>query len=423
MKLLTRTSVYYFAFSLLIFILAGFIFFHVIQSLFYKQIDETLVTEKKLIIEQINFSDSIPDFRTVFGHMIEVTIYNSPRIEQENIKDTMVFDNDKSEMVLCRHLIATNTSIKTKGYVISIFKPIDETKNLITAILLAMTILFISLIALLLLVNYFISKRVWVPFYRTLRNLANYDINKDEPLLLTGSTIKEFQSLNEALGRMSKKLRRDYLNLKEFNENASHELQTPLAVIKSKVELLVQNEQMSDEQMQLIHSVYDAASRMTKLNQGLLLISKIENNQFRMTEEVNFKKLIENNLIHFEELIRMKGITLSFDCVDSVKIFMNKTLSEILVSNLISNAIRHNIEDGQILIHLDNTCFKISNSGQPLTVPPQNLFQRFSKSDRHTESVGLGLAIVKQIVTLYQLDITYTYNNGFHNVNVTFHHG
>ena len=420
MKLLTRTSIYYFLFSLLVFITGGFIFFKVIQSLFYDQIDETLVTEKQLIEEQINFSDSIPDFRTVFGHMIEVTILNSRQKKSEYVKDTLIYDNDKSEMIFCRHLIVSNTSINDKGYVISIFKPIDETKKLITAILLAMTLLFISLMGLLLLVNYFISKRVWIPFYRTLKKLGQYDINQEESLQLPETRISEFRLLHVALEKMSRKIRRDYLNLKEFNENASHELQTPLAIIKTKLELLVQNEKLSTEQIQLIHSVYDAAARISKLNHGLLLISKIENNQFRITEEIDLQKIILKNIENFDEIIRMKKIKLSCNCDHSVIISMNKTLAEILISNLISNAIRHNIEEGELIIQTESKGITIINTGHPLTVPPSSLFERFSKSDRSTDSVGLGLAIVKQIIDYYSIKIEYNYDQPYHSVSVLF---
>jgi len=419
-KLLTRTSIYYFIFSLLLFIVGGFVFYNVIQSLFDEQIDETLMTEKQLIVEQINYSDSLPDFRTVFGHMIEVSVFDKPLKKSESIKDTVVYDKGVSEMVLCRHLTAANTSLNKKGYVINIYKPIDETRNLLTAILVAMAMLFVSLMGSLLLVNYFISSRAWIPFYRTLRSLGNYNINQVDPLILGETSISEFKMLNKAIERMSKKIRRDFLNLKEFNENASHELQTPLAIIKSKLELLIQNEHLSEEQVQLIRSVHDAAARISKLNQGLLLISKIENNQFQAIEEVDLSKIIQRNLENFDEIIRMKEISLSCDCSTQVIVSINKILGEMLISNLVSNSIRHNIQSGKLSIKTDRSMIVISNSGHPLNIEPQLLFQRFRKSDRTTDSVGLGLAIVKQIVDYFNWRIEYEFSNGIHTVTIWF---
>jgi len=420
MKLLTRTSIYYFISSLLVFVIGGFIFYNVIQSIFYKQLDDTLITEKKLIEEQINYSDSLPDFRTVFGHMIQVTVFNDRLKKSEKINDTIIASDDRTELISCRHLHVTNTSISNRGYIIHIFKPIGETKNLITAILLAMTFLFISLMGLLLLVNYYISKRVWIPFYRTLRSLSHYNINQEEPLHLTKTRISEFRLLNKALENMSIKIRRDFLNLKEFTENASHELQTPLAIIKSKLELLVQSEQLTVEQMQLIHSVYDAVTRISKLNQGLLLISKIENNQFSAVEKVDLQKIILRNLENFEDAFRMKNISTRCQCNEPVILSMNRSLAEILVSNLISNAVKHNVDGGNLEVLANQTNLRISNTGHSLSISPQRLFERFSKSDRTSESVGLGLAIVRQIANLYRMQVEYRYENQLHTIIVSF---
>jgi signal transduction histidine kinase len=414
MNLLTRSSINYIFFSVIAFVIGGIIFYNVIKTVFYRQIDENIKTEKLLIEEQIDFSDSLPDFRQVFSHMIEVTVFNSPKKKFEFIKDTMLYDKSRDELIPVRQLICENTSIQDKGYIISISKPLAETKKMIRTIVGALVLLFISLTGMLIFVNYFISKSIWVPFNKTLENLRNFDISQDATLALTDSKISEFRLLNKTLDRMSKKMRRDYINLKEFNENASHEIQTPLAIIKSKLELLIQGEGLNEEQMGMINSVYEAATRMSRLNQGLLLISKIDNNQFHHTEKVDLQKVMEKTLEHFEEIIQLKKIRIvrhiSAPCIP----MMNPTLSEILISNLVSNSIRHNIEEGEIRITMDQDGFTIANTGQPLTIQPEDLFRRFRKSDRSSDSVGLGLAIVKKIVLLYQFDIDYKVKENVH---------
>ncbi len=421
MNLLTRSSINYIFFSVVAFVIGGIIFFHVIKTIFYRQIDENLKTEKLLIEEQIDFSDSLPDLRQVFSHMIEVTVFNSPKKKFEFIKDTMLYDKSRDKLLPVRQLICENTSIQDKGYIISISKPLAETTRMITTIVGALVLLFVFLTGLLIFVNYFISKSIWVPFNKTLENLRNFDISRDAPLALTETRISEFRQLNKTLDRMAKKMRRDYINLKEFNENASHEIQTPLAIIKSKVELLIQGEGLNEEQMGMINSVYDATTRMSRLNQGLLLISKIDNNQFHHTEQVDLQKVMEKTLEHFEEIIDLKKIRIlhHFNAPSCTQ--MNPALSEILVSNLVSNSIRHNVEEGEIRITMDSDGFEIANTGHPLTISPDELFSRFRKSERTKDSVGLGLAIVKKIALLYQFDIRYEVKENIHLIKVNIH--
>ena len=257
-----------------------------------------------------------------------------------------------------------------------------------------------------------------MPFNKTLENLRNFDIGRDASLALTATKISEFRLLNKTLDRMAKKMRRDFINLKEFNENASHEIQTPLAIIKSKLELLIQGEGLNEEQMGMINSVYEAATRMSRLNQGLLLISKIDNNQFHHTEQVDLQKVMEKTLEHFEEITDLKKIRIVPHFNAPACPQMNRALSEILISNLVSNAIRHNIEEGEIRITMNSDGFEISNTGHPLAFSPDELFRRFRKSERTSDSVGLGLAIVKKIILLYQFTIQYEVKGNIHMIRV-----
>jgi signal transduction histidine kinase len=402
-------------------VVGGILFYHIIKTVYYRQIDETLKTEKLLIEEQIDFSDSLPDFRQVFSHMIEVTVFNSPKKKFEFIRDTMLYDKSRDQLLPVRQLICENTSIQDKGYIISISKTLGDTNRMITTIEGALVLLFIFLTGLLIFVNYFISKSIWVPFNKTLENLRHYDISRDDSLVLTETGISEFRQLNKTLDSMSKKMRLDYIHLKEFNENASHEIQTPLAIIKSKLELLIQGEGLNEEQMGMINSVYEAATRMSRLNQGLLLISKIDNNQFHSTEQMDLQKVMENTLEHFEEITDLKKIRIIHHYIAPARVQMNPVLSEILVSNLVSNAIRHNIEEGEIRITMDSNGFEIVNTGHPISIPPDELFRRFRKSERTTDSVGLGLAIVRKIVLLYQFEIRYEVKENIHMIRLNIH--
>jgi len=159
---------------------------------------------------------------------------------------------------------------------------------------------------------------------------------------------------------------------------------------------------------------------MSKLNQGLLLISKIDNNQFDKTEEIDLAQIFDKTLEHFEEMSEHLGIVVSKNYLHPAKLTMNPILAEILITNLVSNAIRHNLPSGRIEIELSESSFTVSNTGQPLKTDPSQLFERFRKSENNPESVGLGLAIVQKIINLYRMNVTYTYHDGIHTLKISY---
>jgi signal transduction histidine kinase len=419
MKLFTRTNIYYIFFSMLAFVVGGVIFYHILNRIFNDRIEDDLRTEKLLIQHEINHFDSMPDYQSVYGHLLQIRLYDRPRKYLERLQDTVMFDMKLEDFRLYRHLRVESTTEDGKGYIVNLFKPLDNRKMLTKDIIISLIILFLILLGFLIFMNNVIIRRVWIPFYRTLRALNHYNLNIQMPLHLSRTDIHEFRLLNETLHKMSEKILQDYQNLKEFNENAAHELQTPLAVIKSKLDLLIQHEQMDEPQLNLINSIYEATSRMSRLNQGLLLISRIQNNQYSVSEEINFADIIDSALEHFGEMIDLQGINVTRQYIDPMIIQMNSTLAEILVNNLISNAIRHNIQNGSILIIMNATKFSIANSGLLLTIDPRLLFERFRKSDDRMESVGLGLSIVQKICALYQLTSTYNYEDGLHTLVIS----
>jgi len=420
MKLLTRTSRSYIVFSGLAFIISGVVIYTLLHQIFNRQLDETLNEEKLLIEQTINYSDSVPDFRLVFGHMIDVTILNTPQKSVAYIHDTLMYDREPGTFASFRHLYTENTSVRNKGYIINIYKPLKETERLITEIIVTLAMVFTGLLLLLSLANYYITRRIWVPFYRILSNLSTYEIHQSSSLELVKTDIHEFKLLNQALEMMSRKIHLDYLNLKEFNENAAHELQTPLAVIKSKLELLVQKENMDEEQLQLVSAAFDSTKRMSKLIQGLLLISKIENNQFLTTEVVEVGELMNKVIAHFEEMIEFRGLVIIRHYHFPARIVMSPVLADILVTNLLSNAIRHNVPEGKIDIHINSDHFSISNTGENIKHETAEFFKRFRKSENHKDSIGLGLSIVQKIATLYHMKVEYRHSSGIHTIQITF---
>jgi signal transduction histidine kinase len=215
-------------------------------------------------------------------------------------------------------------------------------------------------------------------------------------------------------------MRNDYLSLKEYNENAAHEIQTPLAIIRSKLEILMQRKELKKESINLIESINEATTRLFKLNQGLLLISKIDNFYFQEGKEISLKQIIGNSIIHYKEIMQLKKITVEMEANDPAIVKMNEILAEVLISNLISNAVRYNIDRGYIKCLINNRYLTISNSGVPLKTDPELLFRRFHKTSENPQSVGLGLSIVKKIADTYKMKITYTCTGNIHELRLEY---
>jgi len=239
-------------------------------------------------------------------------------------------------------------------------------------------------------------------------------------LVLTDNKTKEFTQLNNFLKEMTDKALDEYSSLKEFGENASHELQTPLAIIRTKVELLVESD-INDEQAQLLGDIQKNIEKLARINQSLTLLSKLENNEYSSSENILFCKATKESLSSFEELIEMKSIELRKNIDKPISVKFHPALADILLNNLISNAIRHNIqENGIIELTLTEKSLIIKNTGKEPHVPTDQLFQRFKKGNQCDNSIGIGLAIVKQICDLNNIHIAYVYSSGWHTLELKF---
>jgi signal transduction histidine kinase len=391
-----------------------------IRRVVYKQIDNSLITEKVIIQDQIEQTDTIPDFAASLGHQIEVRVLNAPLNEFQAINDTLVSDTISGEKLPFRFLYCAGNTDRNKGYTISIMQTLSEKTELLEDISLYVFSLFLSLFIISILLNYLISRKLWKPFYVAVDKAEKFDIQSDKLIDLPETNIKEFQQLNLVLNQMTRKMRNDYLNLKEYNENSAHEIQTPLAIIRSKLEILMQRKELRKDSISLIKSIDEATTRLLKLNQGLLLISKIDNLYFQDEKEISLRQIIENSVIHYKEILQLKKITVEVEANDPAVVKMNEILAEVLISNLISNAVRYNIGGGFIKCFVDNRYLKISNSGVPLKTEPELLFSRFHKVSDNPQSVGLGLSIVKKIADTYKMKVTYTCSGNIHDLMVDY---
>lgn len=411
MKLLTKTSLIYLLGTSLVFLAGGLVFYHNLRSIMDEETTEKLLVQKYLFEAYIQKHDTLPGASYDADETDFVREVSSP--VQEHFSDTTYFSHEEGETLPYRTLLFP-VKLKEKNYAVKISKPLFESDDLVETILFSFSIVAAVLLVVILLLNRLVSKKLWKPFFNTVYQLNNYEISRHEPLQPESTSTSEFRELNEALEKMTAKIADDYQSLKSFTENASHELQTPLSVILNSTELLLQKEELGEQQAAAVQRVYQAAKRLSRLNQTLLLLAKIGNQQFsEKRETLDVTTLIESKAEFFAELLTHKNLALRKEFKSPVTIRIHPALAEIMISNLFSNAIRHSEKDSYIRITVDEGKFEFANPGKPLH-NPERIFDRFYKENPSSESTGLGLSLVKQIAESNELQLSYRYENGEH---------
>jgi signal transduction histidine kinase len=225
--------------------------------------------------------------------------------------------------------------------------------------------------------------------------------------------------MNSILERSTSKAIQDYERLKEFTENASHELQTPLAIIRSKLEMMMQGDNQTDYQFDSLQSASEALDELARMNQALLLLTKLENEQFALKSAVDLTKIVQQKAGQFNEIWQDKALNITLD-VEPVLLHTNKELMELLLNNLFSNATRHNYENGNIYITLGQHALSIANTGHKAPLNRKHLFQRFYNPSNSSTSNGLGLAVIHQICAASGFKVAYDYRDDLHIFTIDF---
>src|SRR3546814_812251 len=231
---------------------------------------------------------------------------------------------------------------------------------------------------------------------------------------LPASRIDEFKALNEAVAELSSKNKEIFESQKQFTENASHEMQTPLSVIQSRLEALIERPELTGKQAEIIEGIISSTQRLKKLNKTLLLLSRIENKQFPLTDQVAVKETIDRMLVHFEEQKEKLNLTVQIQNASDLTVKGNTLLTEMLIQNLLKNAFVHNTDNGKVLISLDAGCLTIANTGQADKLDNGKIFDRFYKRSGHAETWGLGLSIARKVSETSGWSLHYTHQAGQH---------
>ena len=411
MKLLTRYNRANIITAVVVLLVTSLTYYFIIRSILIQQIDKDLKVEEQEIHEFIRQNNALPNASAYKGQEIRFERANSSEVKRQIITTSTYTGKDEDEPVRMLSFPVTVKGVLHRAIVI---KSQVEAEDLVKLIVLVTAAIFLLLLLITLLINRFLLSKLWEPFYHTVNKLKEYDIKNSAALQLPVVDVVEFNDLNRSVSEMTKRVNHDFESLKTFTDNASHEMQTPLAIINSKLDILLQS---SDEkQAEQLQTIYDATGRLTRLNHALLLLTKINNDQFSTVATVDLRTLMIQKFQQFDELIKARNIDTDLQLAE-VDIHVNKELIDILLNNLLSNAIKHNYNGGYIHCYLTDEKITMSNSGPPLTFDAKNIFNRFQKSD-HSTGTGLGLAVAQQICESSHLKITYTSDANEHTFTI-----
>lgn len=418
-KLLHKTSRAYLIFSVLVLSVSAPLFYYTTERLYMQETDETLLLHKneffKYSLPTLTISE-IPNWNK-YNRNVKIEPFNN--IAKDTLFYSSYFDTLDAENEPYREL-NTPVTIQQQTYTYTAKINLVEAEDLMKGIALLFIAVIFVLLAGLFLITRKLSATLWKPFYKTLQQIEEFEIDKTKQPNFSETNIEEFNRLNQSIEKLIERNIIIYKSQREFIENAAHELQTPLAVFQAKIDTIIQRSDVTKEQSEILGSLNENVSRLNRLNKNLLLLSKIDNESYSDKQTVSLNELIEKHTDFFAEQAKAKNITIETNLSEQLETKANPVLAEVLINNLFLNAIRHNITDGKIVITLSNRSLTFSNTGQTTVLVQEKLFNRFSKVNPSEQGTGLGLSIVKKIADNNNWSVAYNYSENLHSFSVSF---
>lgn len=417
MKLADKFTLWFFGVILLITPISIFITLSNIRN----RIDNSEIERLKVVNDEVaeQLKNGIAPDQYSQGRPIFILKINGSLPQKDVQIQKQECDNESAATNECRITVSSYYAINGDHYKVSSYNYVTQSRHILQGMLLTAFLKTTAIALVVMLTVRLVSKKILSPFNQTLKDIQRFNIKKKQPLTLVSTNTKEFKALHQFLKKMTDKALTEYGLVKEFSENASHELQTPLAVLRSKLELLTETD-IQGNQASLIADMQNAIEKLSRINHSLLLLTKLENQEFEATSYVDFSEQIRELLTIYEDRINMKGLKIEAFVDERVYVNINAALADMLFDNLLSNAIRHNIQSGSIHLQVNRTGITIKNTGPAPIFPTEELFQRFKKSNQCSNSVGLGLAIVKRICELNNFEVNYIYEKQLHILKVIF---
>lgn len=407
MKLLNKLTRRYILWSALVMAFTGTLIYFTLSHIVNWQLNERLAES----LEQVTVRIEQAPETAFFDPLVHAKKIHSTG-EVTVLSDTLIFNRHEKELEDYRQINAVR-KINGEYYNITILKSKIESEDLLATLAIVTLLGMLLLWLILFLFTRKLAKSLWQPFFANLEQIRQFSFTSEKALQFENTGIFEFDQLNIAVSGLTSQIIADFQNQKQFSEDVSHELQTPLAIISSRLEGLLENPALK-EYAETLNGIYASVRRLSRLNKAMILLRKIENNQFASDEKTSLTNIVKERLNEFSELITLKDLQLQVDSETNLIAPIPLSLAEILINNLLSNSINHTTKGGKIKITLHINKLMICNSGTEAIPNPNKLFNRFYKGDPSSQSVGLGLAIAKKICDLHQLEIRYHFSEGLH---------
>jgi signal transduction histidine kinase len=388
--------------------------FFLIRHALQNELDKGLLRSKSRIEAFVQANRRLPEVSSFDDE--HVVFAPAVSAEADSLTNTMVYIPEQKKFHISRKL-GFSMVVNGQALRVTISQPLEGTRHMtilvveITVVTILLTLFFFIL------VNRQVLSKIWRPFYRSLELIGSFKVDGGAEPTYPETNIEEFQLMNTHFRQAAENASRDYRNLREFTENASHELQTPLAIVRSNLDLLVQ-EGMSERQSELVQGVYKAVRRMKRLQESLLLLTKIDNRQFSGVDDIRLDLAVSDKVHQLQELFHARSLHCKLELVEA-SVPANRELLDILLNNLFSNAIRHNISEGEIHARLEEHSLRVSNTGPTEALDGSRIFRRFYKRSDSSDNNGLGLSIIKQICDTTAMNVQYGFAEGWHSFTIS----
>lgn len=394
---------------------AGFFYMAVVEEV-NDEVDDTLEDYSEGLIIRALSGEDMPTASNGSNnqyYLYEVSESYAASHPQITYRDEMVFITEKSETEPARVLITIFRTEDERYMELVVYTPTIEKLDLLRAILGWIIFLYVLLLLIILSINIWVFRKNMKPFYVLLKWLDSSQLGKKNEPLENTTKITEFRKLNAATMAFAERGEKLFEQQKTFIGNASHEMQTPLAICRNRLEMLMEDETLTEHQLNELIKTHQTLENLTRMNRSLLLLCKIENGQFADTRSVCLNDILTHYLDDYKEVYAYRNITVTVTTDSSFCVEMNDSLVSVLVTNLLKNSFVHNIDGGFIYIKITANTFEISNTGEK-PLDRERIFERFYQGQKKEGSTGLGLALVDSICKANHLKIDYTYVENRH---------
>ncbi len=394
---------------------AGFFYMAVVEEV-NDEVDDTLEDYSEGLIIRALSGEDMPTASNGSNnqyYLYEVSESYAASHPQITYRDEMVFITEKSETEPARVLITIFRTEDERYMELVVYTPTIEKLDLLRAILGWIIFLYVLLLLIILSINIWVFRKNMKPLYVLLKWLDSSQLGKKNEPLENTTKITEFRKLNAATMAFAERGEKLFEQQKTFIGNASHEMQTPLAICRNRLEMLMEDETLTEHQLNELIKTHQTLENLTRMNRSLLLLCKIENGQFADTRSVCLNDILAHYLDDYKEVYAYRNITVTVTTDSSFCVEMNDSLVSVLVTNLLKNSFVHNIDGGFIYIKITADTFEISNTGEK-PLDRERIFERFYQGQKKEGSTGLGLALVDSICKANHLKIDYTYVENRH---------